>query len=214
MPTSGIARVDFGEDIGGRESRRSVPSRACDRRGDRAGGLANAPRQPQAPRGCAPPYSGLMKLLSRWAGSTRALRAAGVVRAQRTCSSASAARRSARDGRRTERGDAVARQARAMETPRRRRRGCRHRRPVDVHVDEPRNDVVMVQCSPWWGRKTASDRISAMRPSSMTSVPGESTRSGSTSSAPGEHDHVCAACSHGARLRWPPRRRRASTARS
>ena len=97
--------------------------------------------------GCAPLYSGLMKLLSRCAGNTRAESGSGVSRARRTCSRTAAnIRRRAGDGRRTEAGHAKTRAS-----------GSRYRRPrsavqrveafhaVDVHIDETRHDVMSVK---------------------------------------------------------------------
>ena len=92
--------------------------------------------------GCAPRYSGLMKLLSRCAGSTRALRG-GARRARRAPGEHGAQLPGrTRHRRGTERRHAVTRQP---------RRDVRHRRSlvqrvdalhaVDVHVDEPGHDI-------------------------------------------------------------------------
>ena len=57
---------------------------------------------------------------------------------------------------------------------------------MDMHVDEPGDDVVTVKCEVRIGVAAdgASGRMSAMRPPSTTSVPGDRTASGSTNAAP------------------------------
>ena len=100
-----------------------------------------------AASGCAPLNSGLMKLLSRCAGSTRALLPGGLERAHADASrNVRSTRRVTGDRRRAEGGDAVPRQA-----PRNARDCVESLERIDagnsVHVDvhETGNDVVVVK---------------------------------------------------------------------
>ena len=189
MPTSAARPLDLAQDVGARRSDHR-------RRGPDAGILTRPRPAPPAglrrhPRGCAPRYSGLMKLLSRCAGSTRGRpgRARLPRQAHLLAAHAGSVVRRARDRRRAERRDAVPRQPRGNRRDRAAaRRACRRRRRrARARRRSPG------RCS-GRGRRTAAPgdarrrtppaRTSTMRSPSMTSVPGDRIRSGSTSSAP------------------------------
>ena len=131
-------------------------------------------------------YSGLMKLLSRCAGSTRAApRLRLAARPGDLLEHPTQRRRRAGDGRRTERRDAVPRQPR-------RHRGNRSPSSSESTPSTPWTCTSMnpERCS---GRERRTPRrLPGRRPAGFrrcdrrrwTSVPGERMRSGSTSSAP------------------------------
>ena len=113
----------------------------------------------------------------------------------------------ARDSRRTERGHAVPRKSRG-DGPERVAPVERVEPLYTVHmdVDEAGNDVVVLQRADV--TRDASDRISAMRPWSMTSVPGDNMRSGRTSCAP-DNTIMCAPLPPALRRLSPPHHRQA-----